>query len=74
MTETTNDPSTLVDGGAMELVRVPAWEAKFTLNQDPEELAHVVLQGPRMAKSCMRVRGPQPVDHAGAQRDLHDVH
>lgn len=42
MTETANDPSTLADGGAMELVRVPAWEAKFTLNQDPEELAHIV--------------------------------
>lgn len=26
----------------MELVRVPAWEAKFRLNDDPDELAHVI--------------------------------
>lgn len=42
MAETLSDTSTLPDGGAMELVRVPAWEAKFRLNDDPDELAHVI--------------------------------
>jgi hypothetical protein len=40
--ETKGDTSTLADGGAMELVRVPAWEAKFKLNENPDELAHLI--------------------------------
>lgn len=40
MTETSQD--TMEDGGALELVRVPAWEVKYKLGQDPDELAHLV--------------------------------
>ncbi|MGY3380225.1 hypothetical protein ACVWYS_002182 [Arthrobacter sp. TE12231] len=42
MTAKTTAPSTLEDGGALELVHIPAWEARYTLGQDPDELAHMV--------------------------------
>ena len=32
----------LEDGGALELVRVPAWEMKFKRGENPDELAHLV--------------------------------
>lgn len=43
MTETSSeDQQTLEDGGSLEQVRVPAWEAKYKLGENPEELAHIV--------------------------------
>jgi hypothetical protein len=43
MTETsTGDPQTIEDAGSLEQVRVPAWEAKYKLGENPDELAHVV--------------------------------
>jgi hypothetical protein len=41
MTDATTETSTLEDGGALELVRTPAWEAQYRLGQDPKELAHM---------------------------------
>jgi hypothetical protein len=41
MTDATTEASTLEDGGALELVRTPAWEAQYRLGQDPKELAHM---------------------------------
>ncbi|WP_285247496.1 hypothetical protein [Pseudarthrobacter sp. efr-133-R2A-89] len=43
MTDThTEQAGTLEDGGSMELVRVPAWEVKYRMGEDPDELAHFV--------------------------------
>ncbi|WP_458113976.1 hypothetical protein M1D88_07825 [Arthrobacter sp. R1-13] len=43
MTETsTEEPQTVEDGGSLEQVHVPAWEAKYKLSENPEELAHLV--------------------------------
>lgn len=43
MTETTTgDPGTIEDAGSLEQVRVPAWEAKYKLSDNPDEFAHMV--------------------------------
>jgi hypothetical protein len=43
MTETTTgDPRVAEDTGLLEQVRVPAWEAKYKLSDNPEELAQMV--------------------------------
>lgn len=41
MADTHIEPGTLEDGGSMEL-RVPAWEVKYRMGEDPDELAHFV--------------------------------
>jgi hypothetical protein len=41
-TTTSDDQQTIQTAGAMELVRVPAWEAKYKIGEDPEEMAHFV--------------------------------
>ncbi|MGZ5385601.1 MAG: hypothetical protein ACXWH0_16680 [Acidimicrobiia bacterium] len=42
MTETSiGSVPTLEDGGAMELVRVPAWDAQYKLGQDEGEVAYM---------------------------------
>ncbi|MGK3957514.1 hypothetical protein ACLKOZ_15145 [Arthrobacter sp. R4] len=43
MTQTSTDnPQTVEDGGSMELVQIPAWQAKYKLNENPEDFAHMV--------------------------------
>lgn len=42
MTETTVEQQTVEDAGSRELPRVPAWEAKYRLSDNPEELAHLI--------------------------------
>ncbi|TSE15008.1 hypothetical protein B1A87_002830 [Arthrobacter sp. KBS0703] len=43
MTEaTTGDLETIEHAGSLEQVRVPAWEAKYKLSENPEEFAHMV--------------------------------
>jgi hypothetical protein len=45
MTETKGgdaEPSTLGDGGAMELRRAPAWKVKYDWSEDPDEVVHLV--------------------------------
>lgn len=45
MTETKEDaekPSTIGEGGAMDLVRVPAWQVKYDWSEDPDEVVHFV--------------------------------
>lgn len=43
MTQTPIDNTkTVADGGSLELLRVPAWQAKYKLSSNPEELAHMV--------------------------------
>lgn len=43
MTErTTGDPLAVEDAGKLEQVRVPAWEVKHNLSDNPEELTHLV--------------------------------
>ncbi|MBT2512797.1 hypothetical protein [Arthrobacter sp. ISL-30] len=35
-------PSTIGEGGAMEIVRVPAWQVKYDWSEDPDEVVHLV--------------------------------
>jgi hypothetical protein len=42
MGASTENPAEIRDGGAMERVRVPAWEVKYKLDRNPDELAHFV--------------------------------
>lgn len=43
MTETSTDTQApLEDGGSLELVHVPAWEAKHRIVENPDEVAHLV--------------------------------
>lgn len=42
MIGTSTDSSPALDeGGSLELVRTPAWEAQYRLGQDPREFAHM---------------------------------
>lgn len=42
MTETATGDHAVEDSSVLKLVRVPAWEAKYKLSKNPEELAHLV--------------------------------
>jgi hypothetical protein len=42
MTETTEAQQAVEQAGSLELIRVPAWEAKYSLSDNPEELAHLI--------------------------------
>jgi hypothetical protein len=38
----TEDPRVIEDVGSLEQVHVPAWEAKYKMSENPEEMAHLV--------------------------------
>ncbi|WP_294568336.1 hypothetical protein [uncultured Arthrobacter sp.] len=41
-TKDTDIAPAVEDGGSLEIVRTPAWEVKHKLEQDPNEMAHLV--------------------------------
>ena len=42
MKETTEAQQTVEEAGSTELIRVPVWEAMYSLSDNPEELAHLI--------------------------------